>query len=658
MPYSIVTKDGIKISDIPDDIPRDSQILKDRVIAARAKRDAASGQAAAMPGPAPDVPMITPSGQVEQIPSPPQPEQPSYSTMDYLKAAPEAALSFLTGATTGLIGEAKGFATQYGKELMGGTLGSAEAAQRIQQTAMQERQRATIAPQSPEAQQLMQNIAGASVDIPGIGKVSVSDLGALDPVIAGQLMQQMRGVQGVKRQQAAIAEEAALTPKEQAFKAAQDIGQIVTFSDVIPPQTAAQKIFQSIGEKLPFIGTGSLRRTQQEQRINNTRNLFQDAGLINLQNASDDVMEDLLQTRGSFISKYAKEKKDVIDNLSQPIYVKGVGKKGFKEDAVPVQMTNLNQYINDKLQETGVLRRAQEGDPTDIEIVKQVDAIRKSFEGKRLSDVEVARARLGTALSDSNLADSVKNDLRDKFINGMYKPVVDDMSNFIEAYGGKEDKQKWKQANRNLKENIDDLKDRAFASMLRKGEANSESITSVLLSGKTPRIEMLYKNLSPEGRKKADDLFLGNAYQMSLDKEGMVDPDRFLKFIDKNNQVLKFMDPVTRDRVTGVQRAMQLTTRAKVAATVPQTGAMNQIPALTTAASLVLGQYALPVVTGGLAIATRYGESPTRIRKAFERLGKAPKESNAEKIAFSALNAAILSEMNRLPQEQNQLPTQ
>lgn len=160
-----------------------------------------------------DVPMISPSGQVEQIPSPPQPEQPSYSTMDYLKAAPEAALSFLTGATTGLIGEAKGFATQYGKELMGGTLGSAEAAQRIQQTAMQERQRATIAPQSPEAQQLMQNIAGASVDVPGIGKVSVSDLGALDPAIAGQLMQQMIGVQGVKRQQAATTEAAKAAQK-------------------------------------------------------------------------------------------------------------------------------------------------------------------------------------------------------------------------------------------------------------------------------------------------------------------------------------------------------------------------------------------------------------------------------------------------------------
>ena len=31
MPYSIVTKDGIQINNIPDDIPSDSAILKSRV---------------------------------------------------------------------------------------------------------------------------------------------------------------------------------------------------------------------------------------------------------------------------------------------------------------------------------------------------------------------------------------------------------------------------------------------------------------------------------------------------------------------------------------------------------------------------------------------------------------------------------------------------
>ena len=48
MPYSIVTKDGIKINNIPDDIPRDSEILKQRVQDIRAR----SGMVAGDVGPA------------------------------------------------------------------------------------------------------------------------------------------------------------------------------------------------------------------------------------------------------------------------------------------------------------------------------------------------------------------------------------------------------------------------------------------------------------------------------------------------------------------------------------------------------------------------------------------------------------------------------
>lgn len=52
MPYSIVTKDGIRINNIPDDIERDSQVLKDRVAAARAQRQQTQGT------PSPNVPVV------------------------------------------------------------------------------------------------------------------------------------------------------------------------------------------------------------------------------------------------------------------------------------------------------------------------------------------------------------------------------------------------------------------------------------------------------------------------------------------------------------------------------------------------------------------------------------------------------------------------
>lgn len=53
MPYSITTKDGIRLNNIPDDIPQDDQRLKDRVAEERAKR----GMSVPAPAPVPQEPV-------------------------------------------------------------------------------------------------------------------------------------------------------------------------------------------------------------------------------------------------------------------------------------------------------------------------------------------------------------------------------------------------------------------------------------------------------------------------------------------------------------------------------------------------------------------------------------------------------------------------
>lgn len=58
MPYSITTRDGIKITDIPDDVPPDAQELKDRVAAIRAgQTEAPPAPVEAPPAPAEATPM-------------------------------------------------------------------------------------------------------------------------------------------------------------------------------------------------------------------------------------------------------------------------------------------------------------------------------------------------------------------------------------------------------------------------------------------------------------------------------------------------------------------------------------------------------------------------------------------------------------------------
>jgi hypothetical protein len=86
MPYSIITKDGIKINNIPDNIPRDDISLKNKVAQIRAKQS-------------PDSWMPTPENlaQSQQENLMRQYAQPERSIGDRLIGAGEVALTTATG---------------------------------------------------------------------------------------------------------------------------------------------------------------------------------------------------------------------------------------------------------------------------------------------------------------------------------------------------------------------------------------------------------------------------------------------------------------------------------------------------------------------------------------------------------------------------------
>lgn len=629
-----------------------------RVLAlARARRRRAEQQAQQRPES--DVPVVLPSGEVQQTQQPApsrRPEEPTLTAGEYLRAIPEAGLSLLTGATTGLMGQARGFAQQAYQEAMAGQYGTPEAARRIQEAAMAEAQRATIAPESEAAKRLL-GLTETPVNIPAVpgleqylpgGEVT---LGSLDPTMMNWLSQQpqmmRRTEQRGLRQEAQAMELAAVKP---VVEAAQRRGITVTGTDVRPPKTALGQIFRYGNERISVVGTGGMRKTQQQERVEAVRTALQDAGAIDIQNAPDKVMKDLLAKRGSIIDKYTKEKQEVINRLSERALIEAPGQPGMLNFTPrPVQMNNLNNYLESQLVDRGLLRQAEAGDRQAAALVTEIRDIQRNFQDSRLFDVEAKRKRLGERFTDPSLA-TIKNEGQ-QIVNGAYKAIVDDMGSFIETYGSKADKLKWKHANWYLKDNIDDLKDRGFASLVRTGEADPEAITRALLSGKPAKVRMVYKNLTERGRQDADRLFLNQAYQVAKTPDGAIDPDKFNKFINKHPAVLDSMSPSSRDEFEGLSKALTLTTRAGKAGVQETTGAMNQFPIVATALATILGKAAVPATIGASAYIARRMESPARVRKALQNLGKAPKGSRAESLAFNGLNAAIIAENNRLAKE-------
>lgn len=98
---------------------------------------------------------------------------------------------------------------------------------------------------------------------------------------------------------------------------AERAGVRVMTSDVVPPRTFASKWLQTIGERIPLVGTGPVRQQQQEQRIQAVKDIASDFGIDDPQVLSTKIMKDLATKRGDDLTKYVGAKEEVIGKISR-----------------------------------------------------------------------------------------------------------------------------------------------------------------------------------------------------------------------------------------------------------------------------------------------------------------------------------------------------
>lgn len=218
MPYSITTKDGITIQNIPDDVPPDDQSLKDRVAKIRAS----------MPG---------------------YVEPPSPSIGDTLKSAAqtavgtiEAGANLATSATGGLFGLGAGAAGEAIRQILSGNFGTQQANEMIMQSATRAAAPLIYEPRTTEGQQQLstaQEFLGTiPLFVPAAGQLA----------IAGQVSKAAKAPQAA----AAIAREAAPT-------LAATGGEILAKSAV--PVAEAVKSITPVAEKTAQVITAPITKT-------------------------------------------------------------------------------------------------------------------------------------------------------------------------------------------------------------------------------------------------------------------------------------------------------------------------------------------------------------------------------------------------------------
>jgi hypothetical protein len=464
----------------------------------------------------------------------------------------------------------------------------------------------------------------------GLAAQAAQELGA-DPATqaAAALIGGMAGSRAARTQ---VVPAAKATAAERAIVAeGEKIGVPVLTSDVAPPRTFMGKAAQAAGERVPLVGTGPVRQAQQEARIGAVRDVLNDFGASSAAQASDAVMADLQATRGGSLSKYASQKTDVINRLSQAGTV-----------PVPGAIAAIDQQIG-KL----TALKTKELRP----VIERLEDWKQSIQGQNLTNIEDLRKQLGEAFKAPELA-SVRS-TGEKSLSSIYGALRDDMSTFIRDNGQPQDIAKWTDANKKLASMAGELKTGALKSALEKGTETPEAIRGILFSSKPSDVRLLYRNLSDAGRDNAKAALLAHAAEKATTND-VLSVERFVSQVDKlGPQFGIFFKGDDKRRIEGLTRVLGATRRGAEAGVMTNSGQQG-VASLTAlgAGQLTGSALAGAGALGAAGVAARIYESPM-VRNLLLRLPStkvgSPEEAAILKRVAGAMTARTTTEEQPTP---------
>lgn len=375
------------------------------------------------------------------------------------------------------------------------------------------------------------------------------------------------------------------------IEAGERLGTRVMTSDVRPPTSIHGRAARALGEVIPLVGTGPTRVAQQQERASGLARFLSERG-VEEGDYSEGVINDLLKERSSRIQSSVHAKKEVI--------------AAHSGQAVP--LSNTIRAINEKIR---VLSKDQDNKEVSI-VIDELKSLKERLPGKDLSSIELERSLLGEKYKAQSL-EAVRK-FAEKEFSALYAPINEDMGDFIRQRGGEQDFVKWKTANRDLAEDINELADAALKRSLQKGDITPEVIRKHLSNKDKSTIERIYKELTPEGRLNAQKLLLEDARQAAALGRGageLADPDAFLTALSKKDTAIGvFFSGDDAKALNGLRKLIHATKRAQISnkVNIGKGVTMGAIGASAMANPIV--SMLLSGATGGLARA--YESKPVR----------------------------------------------
>jgi hypothetical protein len=395
---------------------------------------------------------------------------------------------------------------------------------------------------------------------------------------------------------------------------------------------------QRAAERIPIVGTGGLRATQQQAREDAVRDfLVENSGAIP-KDASERLVADAVRKNADTLDKYSTSKKEVFSNVST---------------AGAVPPSNALQKIDEQI---AILssRRTTAGDEA---VAKLQELRQKLVDDRDIYQMESFRSdELGNAFNDANLSIGASN-LVKRAVRNVYGPLNEDIGQFILRNGGRQDYTKWRVANARLSAGLEEAKRKSLKAILQRGEADPQTIEAMLFSGKKSDVAAFYRALTPEGQSLARMAVVNRiAEKMGT---GSVSPEKFVSQVEKQaNQIGVFFSDAQQKDLKGLVRALNATSRGGQAPIMTKSGQENYFPIIAGLFGIGLDTLKTGGVGTGLAAAfiagARLYESKP-VRTLFAALDKTKAGSDQERVIIGKINekfAPIVATLSAVESEE------
>lgn len=394
-------------------------------------------------------------------------------------------------------------------------------------------------------------------------------------------------------------------------------------SDMLKDKTFMQSQAQTLGERVPFFGTGKNRLNQQQARENLVRTFSDGLGGI----SDKQLYESATKGQQKFIEAAGKRYNRIIDAMGD----------------TPVDLSNTVKAIDNQI---AVLSRP--GKSQDRAAVKVLQQFKDDITSGP-NDLRLARENR-TDLRKRFMAssDTVDKDTLQKASDIIYKAYTADMKKAVTKNLGEDEAINMARVDRSWSKFNDMMGRTRVQKAIASGKATPEDVTKLVFSQSPSERSQLYRLLDDNGRQNARAAIVQNAVDKATDPSGNISVEKFINALHRNRkQSATFFKGVHGKELDGVIKYLNDTRHAAKANVQNLNGQQlygllvggGIINAAVLAGMLKTAAFVVPAA-GAVGGAAKAYESPA-IRNALLRLANTPKGSTAYDRAISTVTQSL-----------------